>query len=111
MPRAPAPVAGVAPATPAAEGAAPPDFMRQLAAAVKSLKGLAAAVKGAPAVTPQVPDGTPDPSKDDDAAAADATPAPTDDVLELLATLGLTLVPGPQTAPLATDAAAPGAKG
>jgi len=81
--------------------------MGQLAAAVKSLKGLAAAVQGMPAVTPQVPDGTPDTSKDDDTAAADAKPAPTDDVLELLATLGLTLVPGPQPAPLSTDVASP----
>jgi flagellar hook-length control protein FliK len=86
--------------------------MGQLAAAIKGLKGLAAAVKGMPAAVPQVPDGTPDASKDE-TPTSDGKQAPSDDVLELLATLGLTLVPAPQTAPLtaplATDAA-PGAK-
>src|SRR5579859_2455697 len=110
MPSAPAPVAGVAPAAPAAAGAQPSDFMGQLAAAVKSLKGFAAAVKGAPAPpTPQVADGEPDASTDGP-APSDGKQAPADDVLELLATLGLTLVPGPQTAPLPTDAA-PATKG
>lgn len=118
MPSAPAPIAGVAAtapaAAPAAGGAAAADFMGQLAAAVKGLKGLAAMVKGAPTVAPQLPDATPDTSKDD-TARADANQAPTDDVLELLATLGMTLVPGPHTTPLPADAAgagaAPAAKG
>src|SRR5581483_9517681 len=80
MPSAPAPAAGVAPTAPAADGAPASDFMGQLAAAVKSLKGLAAAVKGTPTPTPQAPDGTADASMDD-GTPADGKQAPTDDVL------------------------------
>ncbi|MBV9131825.1 MAG: flagellar hook-length control protein FliK [Chloroflexi bacterium] len=108
MPAVPGPVAGVAPAPPAANGAtSASDFMGQLTAALKGLKGLAAVVKGLPV--------TPAPTSDTTAAPAASAPddglqpaqtgpqTPSDDVTELLATLGLVLVPTPQSAPLATD--------
>jgi flagellar hook-length control protein FliK len=106
----PAPVAGIAAAPPAAnDPTTVTDFMGQLTAALKGLKGLAAAVKGLPA--PPWPAGAADAVADPAAPAADdasqpTTPgpqAPSDDVTELLATLGLLLVPTPQTAPLSTD--------
>jgi flagellar hook-length control protein FliK len=109
VPNAPAPVAGVAPATPAAtDAASASDFMGQLTAALKGLKGIAAAVKGLPVAPATATDNTGvgpvAPAAYDSTQNPGATPkTPSDDVTELLATLGLVLVPTPQTAPLATD--------
>jgi flagellar hook-length control protein FliK len=106
VPTTPAPVAGVAPATPPTSDQTPSDFVGQLSAALKSLKGLAAAVKGQPA-TPGQPGAT-DASATDvvpasDEKATDGSEKPSDEVLELLASLGVVLVPNAQTAPLPSD--------
>ena len=110
IPTASAPVAGVASATPAANDASAGDFMGQLTAALKSLKGLATAVKAAPGATLQ-PDGTLGaPIEAAPAAQDDATPdgskptTPSDEIVELLATLGLVLVPTPRNTPPAGTA-------
>jgi flagellar hook-length control protein FliK len=109
VPTTPAPVAGVAPATPPTSDQTPSDFVGQLSAALKSLKGLAAAVKGQPA-TPGQPGAT-DASATDvvpatDEKATDGSEKPSDEVLELLASLGVVLVPNAQTAPLPSDGSA-----
>jgi flagellar hook-length control protein FliK len=106
-PTTPAPAAGVAPATPATSDQTPLDFVGQLSAALTSLKGLAAAVSGQPTMPGQ-------PAASDDASANDVVPAtndqatdgtdkPSDEVLALLASLGIVLVPNAQTAPLPGD--------
>jgi flagellar hook-length control protein FliK len=103
---APAPVAGVAPV---AHG----DFMGQLAAALKGLKGLVKATPGMPLQA----DGTLlTPVEGAQTAQDEATPADSksmaapDDIAELLATLGLTVVPTQASEPLLADAPA-GSKG
>jgi flagellar hook-length control protein FliK len=90
----------------------------QLSAALKTLKGLPAAlktVKGQP-TTPGQPDAT-DATDATEASATDVAPAtddeartatdtPSDEMLELLASLGVVLVPNAQTAPLPSDGSA-----
>jgi flagellar hook-length control protein FliK len=113
LPSAPAPVAGVAPVVPAASDISASDFMGQLTAALKSLKGLAAAVKGLPtapgqadATLPLAGDGAAKTQDSPTAASASSASTPSDEVTELMAALGLILVPAPQTALLPTDAKA-----
>ena len=104
-------VAAAAPAAPVAlANAASPispdqDFLNQLTAALKTLSGVAAALKGISQSAPVIVDATVDsaaPAKDEptDASKADTpAPPPTDDVLELLASLGVVPVPQPQAVP------------
>jgi flagellar hook-length control protein FliK len=100
------PVTPVVPATPAASavaGAAPAstaggqDFLGQLTAALKTLKGLAGAVTGTPVVADvAAPTDTAAPQPDDvQPGPVEETPAVPDDVMELLASLGLVPVPQP----------------
>jgi flagellar hook-length control protein FliK len=106
---APAPAAGVPPTASATGDQTPSDFVSQLSAALKTLKGLAAAagLKAQPdaadvSPTEALPSTTDAPAPD----TADSAASPSDEVLELLASLGVVLVPNAQTAPLPTDGAA-----
>jgi flagellar hook-length control protein FliK len=106
VPMPAAPAAGVAPAAPVALDAAPADFIGQLAAALKGLKGIATAVKAIPS-QPATPAPATDIAPQDGTPAAAAKPAtPTDDVTELMASLGLVLLPQPQAPVLHADAPA-----
>jgi flagellar hook-length control protein FliK len=100
MPTTPAPAAGAAPSAPTPGDSTQSDFLGQLTAAVKTLKGLASAVTGQTA-EPSETDGEDLPAPPED---SDASATPSDDVAELLATLGLVLVPPGDTPPLPVDA-------
>lgn len=107
LPVAPAsPVGAVGPAAPVSADPGVTDFVGQLAAALKGLKGLAAAVTGLPiAPATQVASDAPAPSTPDD-----ATVEPSDEVPELLAALGLMPVPpAPPVVPAASAQPAPSA--
>jgi flagellar hook-length control protein FliK len=104
------PIASVAPATPAPSASQTASsggtdgsgskFMGQLSAALKSLKGLAKDANG-PKTTSADNDASDDASATEDSTAKDDG-AP-DDIAELMATLGLMVLPTPQT-PLTGDA-------